>query len=156
MLNLAHVSDRSQAVLVAMENLDFSLENMSRNMRIGTGYSCSGGCNPDDNIVFTDADGDLVEYFLLEDSDGVGTIYRSKQGEDHAISSPEIDIEKLSFYAFGNDNPIAPDEGDGIQPRVLFLVQGTTIIPGLKPEEQADFNVQTTVGQREPDLPQIP
>jgi len=155
MLNLAHVSDRSQAVLVAMENLDFSLENMSRTIRTGVDYSCSGACNPDNNIVFKDQNGDSVEFFLSVDADGVGTIIRSKGGEDHAMSSPEIDINKLSFYGFGNDNPIAPDEGDGLQPRVLFVIEGETIIPGLKPEEQADFNIQTTVGQREADLPKV-
>ncbi|HEY4506242.1 MAG TPA: type II secretion system protein [Candidatus Paceibacterota bacterium] len=155
LLNLSHVNDRAQALLVALENLNFALEHMSRPMRTGKNYDCNGGfpvAVPTDCTVIGSSrisfkEGETTYLFYLQD----GAIWRrssSPEGEDgpFKITAPEVTIQEVTFNVTGSAPP--PDQS---QPRVLMTVRGQTSIFGLKANEQADFNIQTTVSQREAD-----
>lgn len=177
LLNLASVNDKSQTFLIAFENLDFALENMSRTIRDGSFYTCdvngsidaplplsSGSdCSSGDGFHFVDAKNNRVMYRLKEDdwddnpsTDPTGAITRRRQPpsgppqDEIPITSNEVDINELSFIVTGSKPENSPPPGDvtHMQPRVLMLLSGTTVLKGVKPEEQADFNVQTTMTQR--------
>src|SRR3989338_8200290 len=49
LLNLSRASDRSHAILTAISNLDFAMEQMARTVRVGTFYYCSNGAQPPSN-----------------------------------------------------------------------------------------------------------
>src|SRR3989338_10752149 len=49
LLNLARAADRSHAILTAIGNLDFAMEQMARTIRVGTYYYCREGVHPPSN-----------------------------------------------------------------------------------------------------------
>lgn len=57
-----------------------------------------------------------------------------------ALTAPEIDVQKLSFYVDG------ADAGDGKQPSVIMFVQGVATAAGEG--NVAPFSIQTYVSQR--------
>ena len=159
LLNLSHVNDRAQALLVALENLDFALEHMSRPMRTGKTYDCISvyngnfpqptptDCSENGGSMIAFLEGNTAYYFYLFEN----AIWRMSIGPDgpvgpFKITAPEVIIEEMTFNVTGSTPP--PDQS---QPRVLITVRGHTNIVGLKDNEQADFNIQTTVSQREAD-----
>lgn len=179
LLNLASVNDKSQTFLIAFENLDFALENMSRTIRDGSFYTCGNASQNDPNPLalgddcsqgasfhFVDAKNNRVMYRLrLADWDGdittgvdgkTGAITRTRQlvgqsspQDEIPITSSEVDIKTMRFIVTGSTPENAPSgDPEHMQPRVLFLLSGITVLKGVKPEEQAEFNVQTTMTQR--------
>ena len=159
LLNLSHVNDRSQTLLVALENLDFAMEQMSRIVRTGATYDCAANfptpvptdCASSGNnkISFKDQNDRSVRFQLINN-----TIVKERTSITGApelpieVTAPEIIIEDLTFFVVGTG---AFNDGDREQPRVLITLRGRTNIFGFKLEEQADFNLQTTVTQRQPD-----
>lgn len=57
-----------------------------------------------------------------------------------ALTAPEIDVQKLSFYVDGADST------DGYQPGVFMFLQGVATAPGE--QNTAPFSVQTFISQR--------
>lgn len=159
-LALARASDRSAAIITAIHNLDYAVEQMGRTIRVGTSYYCSNGVHPiskeqqdcgwgnsKSGLSFTDKDDQRIVYSL---NGARGSLDRENLSrvphQTFSITSPEIFIENLSF------NVIGSSLFDDLQPRVLIRIKGRTIIPGLKDEDQVHFNLQTSVSQRVPDF----
>jgi len=160
LLNLARAADRSHAILTAIHNLDFAMEQMSRTLRVGGSFYCSGGVHPlasetkdctwnqgKRSLSFTDKDGRRIVYKL---NPSKGTLDRENLSEvPHkvfSITAPEIFIESLTFNVFGSSIL------DSLQPRVMIRIKGRTIVLGLRDEDQVPFDLQTTVSQRDPDI----
>lgn len=160
LLHLARASDRSHAILTAINNLDFAMEQMSRTMRVGNNFFCSNGVHPisvetkdcvwgqeKSAVSFTDQDGRRILYRLNPET-------RSLERENlsevphrvFAITAPEILVENLTFAVIGS-HPL-----DSLQPRVVIRIKAKTVIPGLAQENQVSFDLQTTVSQRDPDI----
>jgi prepilin-type N-terminal cleavage/methylation domain-containing protein len=154
---IVDANKKSHNLKSVMTNLNFALETMMRDMRVGSSYVCiatGGNCpNGGDGVSFTsnmDRDSiggnDTAEYTFVEDSNGMGGIYRWRQcnisfpGCDASairITAQEIDIEDMKFYVVGAST------GDG-QPRVLIKISGYVGVGTTK----STFNIQTTVSQR--------
>lgn len=160
LLNLARAADRSHAILTAIHNLDFAMEQMSRTLRVGGSYYCSNGVHPLSSetkdctwtegksaLSFTDKDNQRIVYKLNSTR---GSLDRENLSDvphrTFSITSPEIFIQSLSFNVFGSDNR------DAYQPRVIIRIKGKTVIPGLHDADQVPFDLQTTVTQRDPDF----
>ena len=160
LLYLARAADRSHAILTAINNLDFAMEQMGRTLRVGHSYYCSNGVHPiapetrdctwghsQGAVSFTDQDDRRIVYRFNKTK---GTLLRENLSavprKVFAITSPEIFIDALNFNVFGS-NPFDHD-----QPRVMIRIKGHTVIPTLKPEDQVSFDLQTTISQRSPDL----
>lgn len=148
---------KAQITRTVIDNLNFAMENMARNMRIGTNYhcdydvsqitdprDCSSGAN---SIVFEGYKGnsslssDQIVYRLntsthqIERSLDSGVTFL-------AITSPELSIDTLDFYVTG-----AP-AGDGKQPRAVISITGSA---SYKEGIFSNFRIETTVSQRKLD-----
>jgi type II secretory pathway pseudopilin PulG len=170
-------SRRVQAMRTVMDNLNFAMEHMSRNIRTSEVIYCgsqlmssvgncpiSGNAGPGTALSMHSTLGkqQLVEYRLNRPSvDGPWVIEKRNteliptpsggqilnlpgvSGEWIAITSPEINIEKLNFYVDG------AYEGDGIQPNVIIKMEGVAAIPD---GTTVPFSVQTYLSQRTPEV----
>ncbi len=135
-----------------MTNLNFALESMARDMRVGSNYRCDGvGDCPSGGTTFI--------YKANRDVDGDG-FYNIGDGNDQIeysvsggrlmkrvysnglpaipITASEIQITSMKFYLYGS--PAL----DNRQPKVLITIQGYA---GTG-QTRSDFNIQTTVSQR--------
>ncbi len=160
LLNLARAADHSHAILTAINNLDFAMEQMGRTIRVGGNYYCSDTTSSlssdtqdclwtagKSGLVITDKDNRRIAYRLNHAN---GSLERENlsftPSRIFSITSPEVVIENLTFNVFGS-HPT-----DNLQPRVMIRIKGKTAVSGLKPYEQVSFDLQTMVSQRDPDL----
>lgn len=147
-LGVFETNRKSEALKAVMDNLNLTVESISREMRFGHSYhcgsippltspqNCSGG---GDSIAFEASNGDLIVYRLTGDA-----IEKSvNSGAFLPVTASEISISSLSFFVLG------ATPGDSLQPKVLIKVAGTA---GVAEEEKTDFTVQTLVSQRPLDI----
>lgn len=141
-ISVLDASAQSREMNVLMSNLDFALEDMSRNIRVGEGFSVSAeGAN---NISFqVYASGGLSNKCTVSYGLSNGAILKSKVGHPDCrgyssvpITSGEIEIERLMFY--GDQASVA-----NRQPRIIINLKGT-----IKGDVEQEFNLQTSVTQR--------
>jgi hypothetical protein len=160
LIGLARASDKSHAILTAINNLDFALEQMTRTLRVSKKFYCATGVHPlsdetrdcpwgrsASSLSFTDSSERRVNYAFNQSrgsldrkviEGGLPTVF--------SITSPEIFIENLSFNLTGSSRD------DSMQPRILIRVQARTVIPEVKESDQVSFKLQTTVSARNIDL----
>lgn len=159
LLKLAEVNDKGSAIVTAINNLEYALDHMSRSLRVGTSYHCRGtgaGDLPTPDTLESDQGTDCVDgnsaiefvdetrrsvrYFLDTTNNSVK---RTTSAGTFSLTAPEVEILGLRFYVKG-----ALPYPDTFQPRVLMVIRGRTRLPGLHPDEQVPFNIQTTVSMR--------
>ncbi len=149
--SIVEANRKAHSVKSVMTNLNFALESMSRDMRVGSGYKCDG-------VADCASGGSTFEFSANRDVDGSGAIdigddvLYSKSGSQImrkvgsqpdalAITASEIQVTNLKFYVTGA-------EGGGNQPKVTIVVQGYSGTSTTR----SDFNIQTTVSQRAGDI----
>ena len=145
LLSLLDANAKAQGLKSVMDNLNVAVENMSRTIRFGQGYSCFsaapslGYCNGQtgQGFSFTSQKGESVKYYL----DGSKIVRSIDGGSAMAMTAPEVTITGLQFFVYG------AGAGDG-QPRVLVAINGKA---GLVESIRSLFAVQTSVSQRQPD-----
>ncbi len=145
LLTVLNANRKAQALQTVMNNLNFALEQMSRDIRVGTDYRCGPGTAP-----LADCTGQALGYTshdgvtrVLYELDGAGQITRSIDGgQAQPVTASDITIEGINFIVSGPAN-------DAYQPKVLFALRGYTgkDDPG-HPELKTYFNLQTTVSAR--------
>lgn len=160
LLSLVEANRKTQAVQSVMNNLNFALENISRNVRVGSTYHCSTNTSvPPDVTSPKDCPSGGV-LFAFEASTGNRTlstdqvIYRFINGQIEkssdggaafiAVTAPEVTIENFTFYVVG------ATRSDTEQPRVVMTISG---FAGISDRARTNFNLQTTISQRLLDLP---
>ena len=158
LLSLIRANYKAQTTKTVVNNLHFALENMSRNIRTGTGYHCGGSgdltvardctSTAESQFVFKSRDGSYVMYRLFG-----GSISRSKSSDTGVlvssanfipITAPEVQVDTLSFYVDGADRSNEPGNNKE-QPRVFILVKGSMLGKNKFPTR---FDIQTLVSQR--------
>ena len=155
LLSMVDANRKAQSLKSVIDNLNFAVENMSRNMRVGTLYHCEAGefitgsvsapqdCPSGGTIfAFESHDGDpndpsdqIVYRFRnssLERSLDGGTSFLP-------ITAPEVTITDLAFYLTG------ASVGDSVQPLATITVHGSA---GANERTTTEFNIQVTVSQR--------
>lgn len=154
--SIVEANKKTHSLKSVMTNLDFALESMTRNIRVGTGYVCMdssgshrGDCFDGDvglhltsNIAAGLNQGNMhLEYTFKKDENGVGRIYRQFLEQDTSpipITAQEINITDMKFFVTGSL------QDDYKQPKVVIILRGYA---GTG-ETQSSFNIQTTVSQR--------
>ncbi len=171
---------KSRTMRSAIDNLSFTMEDMARNIRLGSRYRCING---PEEIFATD----IEEPLDGENCLGIAfePFYDPVSGEDEDLASADqiiylIEGENLFKGIRGaNYDASAPNPGRGIpmnsvdlkidsltsgftifgsrnddreQPSVFIILNGTVNVGG----NSTDFNLQTTVSQRLLDYPQTP
>ncbi len=96
-------------------------------------------------VLGPNGNGEIQKRTIPIDDNGV--IMYGNTSEWVAITSPEIDIEKLAFFVNGASNYT-----DIMQPNVIVKMEGTATIKG---DTTVPFAIQTYLSQRTPELPGI-
>lgn len=155
--SVVDANKKSHSLKSVMTNLNFALESMMRDIRVGTRYACngSGDCPISPGSRFTykanrDVDGDSF-YDPLDNNDQIeyslvaGRIEKRIYGTlpaTYSITAEEITITSLKFYVIGSGSL------DQKQPKVVFTISGFS----GEGRTRSEFNIQTTVSQRSLDL----
>jgi prepilin-type N-terminal cleavage/methylation domain-containing protein len=146
-LGIFDANRKAESSKTVMDNLNFAVEAMSREIRFGKNYHCisTGTLTVPQNCPA----GDTFLSFLS--SDGVQTVYRlngtsmeksSDGGSTYtAVTAPEINISSLNFFVVGAN----PAPGDTLQPKVLIKITGAA---GTKTNTITSFTLQTLASQR--------
>lgn len=139
-LLMISISRQTQGVATGIDNLSFAAETMTRTIRTGTEYSCSGGgdCTNGGSSFSVRTPSDIVVTYAL--SGGVITQNGSR------LTDPSVNITSLMFYVEGTP----PVPADYKQPHATIIISGE-ISPGPgKPPES--FTLQTGATMRGTDL----
>lgn len=152
LLSIIDANQKAQSLKSAINNLNFALESMEKNIRVGTNYSASGCSSANTCIIFDsykDLDGmgdfdnlsDLVIYRhngnSIERCETTPSIKCDDPINDPftRMTSAEVKITDMKFYISSLPTP----------QRVLITISGKA---GAKEKTQTKFNLQTTVSQR--------
>ncbi len=146
-LAVINADRKSRATSIAMDNLNLSLEDMSRRIKTGDRYDCGASdATKNCSVVsvanqfnFWGQDGVAVTYKKV----GTGITRQIGTGAALLVTAPEIEITNLQFVVLGAD--LGPSSGgtDVVQPYVIILVHGKT-----KGAINSNFKIQTMVTQR--------
>ncbi len=166
MLNTGNNYHKTQDLRSSMDGMSFVMEEMARNIRLGSHYHCKAFTGsmelPQDcstltenslSLAFENVDGlpydaegpNLEDQFIYRFSEvsGKGKIEKSVDGGDTFLDitpiDVDIDLSKSGFSVFGSETP-----DDFIQPSVLIRISGTV----LTKTNSTNFSIQTTVSQR--------
>lgn len=132
-LNVSNVQRKITSFRAVNDNLNFAIEKMAREIRTGDAY-CAQSCSSPSSFNFTNSDGKLVKYSLIDKK-----IEVSYDGGDFLpMTSSKVTVENLLFIVKG-DGP------DGLQPLVSIIINGYA---GKKETVKSRLNIQTTVSQR--------
>jgi len=159
LLAMSESDRKAQTLKSVINNLNFSLDSISRTVRTGSNYQCGAGgdcaSTPGTLFTFTAPGGSSVKYrFENTTTDAsnaatvcgqsgavVGCIARSTDGGVNwaAVTAPEVIITKLSFFLLGTT------ANDQKQPKLTILLSGYVQATGIR---QTVFNLETSVTQR--------
>ncbi len=171
LLSMSESDRKAQTLKSVINNLNFSLDTISRSLRTGQNYHCdasigtltavrdcdgSSGHPPATSLAFRAVDGTTVVY-KLESSNAAacgqkataGCLMRSNDGglTYSVITAPEVLVTTLQFYVIGAENA-------AIQPKVTILLSGSVQANGSGTNCQGTgsgstcFNLETSVTQR--------
>ncbi len=145
-LGVFEANRKSESLKTVLDNLNFTLEGMSREIRFGYNYDCGPAGAPlncstgDTQISFTTSDGRSVTYAKV--SSGIQKSDNAVDGGTYEeVTAPEITITDLTFYTFGVGL-------DTKQPKVIIKVSGYA---GTKTSSRTSFTIESMVSQRKLD-----
>lgn len=145
--SIINVNKKAQTITSVVNNLNFTLESMTRAIKTGTDLQIgdvgfTGTCA--DSVSVTDAQGRAVTYSYFPPSADEGgsvtiAVDTVNGGAPSPLTAPEINVAELRFCDLA-----------GEQPGVIFMVNGSMdLVGGIS----SDFHVQSTVAQRALRLP---
>lgn len=163
LLTLVDANRKAHAIKSVMNNLNFALESMVRNARVGTSYHCDTDTSPNPNIAtptdcasggvlfaFETSNGDSddpadQQVYRFVNDDGDGRIERSDDSGATfvRVTSPEVRIESMTFYVVG------ASKADRLQPQMIVTVRG---FAGVTEKLRTEFSLQAVSSQRVFDL----
>lgn len=155
LLSMSESDRKAQTLKSVINNLNFSLDAMSRSMRTGVNYHCdvtqlpvttprdctqaSAGAT---SIAFLSADNQVIKYCRGNGStcDSAGTaVLVSKNGAAYApLTASEVVITNLQFYVTGAETSL-------LQPHTVILLSGKVPVSA---SQTSSFDLETSVTQR--------
>ena len=161
LLAMSESDRKAQTLKSVINNLNFSLDSMSRTIRTGQNYHCNADVTSPSltlprecpgsaagSIAFLSANNQTVIYryettnasMCGQLTGTVGCITRSTDGGATyaAITASEVVVSSLQFYVTGATNA-------SLQPKVTMLLQGQVQVSGT---QTSTFNVETSATQR--------
>ncbi len=170
LVSIIDANRKAQAIKNVVNNINFALESISKDMRVGTKYSCYDGTGYVGDCAGTGGVGvkylsgklDLggtnyvIHYrFFTNPISGEGNIQRCMNTDYNSacvswesLTAPvdNVKITNMKFYVLGtNTNTGATPLDSKKQPRVIITLEG---VAGTKDSIKTSFNIQTTVSQR--------
>lgn len=143
-LTIVDSNRKSQSLAIVMNNLNFAIESMTRDIK--TANPTSDSSYSANNLIIDDNTGNNI--LTLEDSEGRKIVYKHDvtnktitknidDGGDQPILSDDIVVEEFYVSVLGNVS--------GSQPRVFLFIDGYSQITE---KTRSDFTIQTTVSPR--------
>lgn len=159
---LLDAAKSSRALRSAMDNVNFSMESMTRSIRMGTNYYCvvSGSAVDLTNLDSTkdcSNGGTLLTFIPQNKNSRVGYMLKARgdtkntytlqrcellNGNTNCVDivSPDVNIEKLKFFVKGAEY----NESSPRQPSIYIIMKGTVMVRGVP----TSFALQTMASQR--------
>ena len=141
---------KSQSLRAVMDNMNLSLEAMTRTIRFGKDYHCDITVVPNttprdcasgaDSIAVTDFSGNRVIYKKV----GTRIARTINGGSDIFVTGADVNISTTTFRVLGSA-PYASGS-DLFQPKVIIVIDGYA---GSKTSARSNFVIETTVSQRQ-------
>lgn len=153
-LSVFNANQKSKNLRSVMDNLNLTLETMTRTIRFGTNYHCGSSgvltnpsdctANPSSSLSIRSETGTTITYSTTTTSTSIS---RTISGSTYNITSPDVTITNLKFWVIGSDPYCVSSCGtqNAVQPRVIVVISGYV---GAKPTTRSTFILQTTVSQR--------
>jgi len=161
-ISLLDANRKTQSQKSVMNNLDLTLDSMTRAIAVGKNYHCGDDEDPEDprdcisgnnNEITFESNEDLnnngnLDLITYSRNGSSGNRYIGRttdSGSTIRMTAPEIDVAQLRFLVTGTDG--IPNTK---QPKVIILIDGTS-----KPAPRgtaSPFHIQTIVSQRIPDI----
>ena len=163
LLKISDANRKAITLKTAINNLNFVLESMSREMRLGSNYNCNMGVGNNSTCDNNSNNQDWVLSFKSQklDTNGCNLTYAYWYDEENKtikkaqericddgrirnednydlVISPDIIITDSKVILNENNN-------NNAQPRVLFMIKGEV---GKRVNEKTEFVIQTTISQR--------
>jgi prepilin-type N-terminal cleavage/methylation domain-containing protein len=162
----SNYAKRAKALQTAMDNVSFAMENISRNIRLGSNYYCtqsSAGAlsrssylivadcdisSPGTAIIFTPSiidntmgtiPPDVGFQLSFADANGKKSVQKVEGSKVTDLTAPQVNVTDLTFTVRGSDLV------DYIQPSVYITMKGIVNIG----EDQISFAIQTLASQRD-------
>lgn len=141
LLAIADANRKAQAFKSVVNNLNFALESVARNLRTGSAYSpspflqCKNLPGYVSGISFISQDGIAISYYLK----GTQIVREVNGGASIGMTATEVTVDRFCFLIEGTD------AGDDVQPHALMLVGG---FMQEKPKLKSRFDIQTFITQR--------
>lgn len=159
LFNVLNINRETRALKTVMNNLNYSVESMTRDIRFGEDYHCdSNGQGGQADILdwedipspgipgsdcgwialryqrADDEEPDWIGYFLGTDN----SLKRKTDIDDEieTVTAPEVEIDSLLFTV---------RKGEDQHPFVIITIKGTAKVEG----EEMEFNLQTSSSQRQ-------
>lgn len=152
-LIMINANRNAQAVTTGINNLSFALESMTRTIRTGTNYKCSGGydCSSGTSILVTNADAKGKTKYEMSGTKIMYTTYDINGvvlTPATALTDSTVTVNSLQFYAKGTQTYQSTSDLD--QSHIIIVVKGSVPVgPGRQPEQ---FTVETSATMRGTDL----
>jgi len=130
---------KSQTLTLVMNNLNFALEIMTRNIKTADPKTL---IETNNSLRLTNQDGKKITYKFDEDSKTIQKSVgdNSYSNNFYSVISGEVVVEKFYFKIL-NESPTG-----NAQPRAVLIVNGYAQITE---RIRSDFNIQTTVSPRQ-------
>lgn len=122
---------QTASIRLALDNANFALNAMSRDIRLGRNFSCQGGCIGSDNISFTSFNGSDVTY-KITDNDTISK--KVDAGNELPLTANRYQINTLRFTQSAES------------PKFITIYMNGTVTNG---EFSTDFDLQTSVSSRQ-------
>ncbi|MFA6251134.1 MAG: type II secretion system protein [Candidatus Paceibacterota bacterium] len=145
---------KARGLRTAMDNINFTMESMTRSIRMGTNYVCveGGGEVPGTGYLDPkDCEAGTLLSFVPQKADPKDperisykwdvdnhTLQRCESSDCVEIVAPEVSIDKLNFFVRGSSL------SDEVQANVYVIIKGQVIIKGVA----TSFAIQTMASQR--------
>ena len=167
LLNIIDANNKARAIKIAVDNVSFALEGISKDMRMGTEYACAMQSDGVDPVGSCRNGGDIIKYRSPRapfEADGVtrkfayykyDSVNKNIQeclstistdctfsGPFTPITSSEVKIMNMKFYVLNDDLTTPLIE----QPRMIITLTGEA--GWAKDKIKTDFDLQTSVSQR--------
>ena len=152
-LSIIDTSKKAQSLKSVMSNLNYALEDISRQVKTSRSFSSNASCgytpsNPaetqyqSNSLSLVNSEGTDVTYALSSDNKVVVStvgVNDTNNFDNTPITAEEVRVQYLCFLVEGED------AGDGLQPKVTIVIKG---VSGDKAKTQSQFQLQTTVSKR--------
>ena len=165
LISIIGANKKAQAIKSTIDSVTFAVEDISRNIRVGTDYQCLNDSSVytkdclstgSKAVRFLSASSSLVTYMFNGTSNkAFGVLTKTEcpsAGSDCEMNGQytvdlisqdsDVNIVDMKFYVIGALNELNPPR---TQPRVVITASGLVSVKGSTP---TSFDVQTSVSQR--------